>query len=416
MRTGRDGTLELTYCTNIHPGESLDEVEANLRSHTVAVKQQIAPGKAMGVGLRLSNQAASELMEDEARLERFRQGFGDHDLYVFTLNGFPYGSFHRERVKDHVYRPDWQTDERVWYTERLVEVLAQLLPPPAEGSISTSPLSYKPWLGSESESNAALHAGALRLATIAFGLFDRQQRGGPLIHLGIEPEPDCLIGNTAETVAFFEEWLLRHGTDHLVCKHGLSAAQAEAALREHIRVCYDTCHFAVEFETPEAALSAFARSGIHLGKIQLSAALRVPLDQIPRRTWVEVLEPFAESTYLHQVVARSGGGHLHRYADLPEALPHLMHDRAQEWRIHYHVPIFVDRFGDLRSTQGDITTTLDRVLADGSCRHLEIETYTWEVLPPRLKTEIVPSIVREYEWVLPHLNPSTAQDVNLCTT
>ncbi len=32
--------------------------------------------------------------------------------------------------------------------------------------------------------------------------------------------------------------------------------------------------------------------------------------------------------------------------------------------------------------------------------HLEIETYTWDVLPAELKASAVESIAREYEWAL----------------
>ena len=407
MRIRQGDSLELTYCANIHPGETLDEVEENIRTYATAVKKQVAPDDSMGIGLRLSNRAAEELTGNEARLERFCSLFEDHGLYAFTINGFPYGNFHRQRVKDEVYKPDWRTAERRIYTERLAEILARLLPDGVEGSISTSPISYKPWLANQNTRNDALRAGAGQLAETAFRLFEQRERTGQLIHIGMEPEPDCLIENTAETVSFFEEWLWIHGARRLTQEHGLASTQAEDILREHIRLCYDTCHFAVEFESPGEALSAFRRAGVRLSKIQISAALRVPLEKpdaagqrTSRNELIEALEPFAESTYLHQVVARSEDGTLHHYRDLPDALPCLMSEDAEEWRIHYHVPVFIDRFPHFYSTQEDITATLAQVLRDASCPHLEIETYTWEVLPDRLKTDIVPSIVREYAWVM----------------
>lgn len=402
MRIPHGEGLELTYCANIHPGETLDEVEENLHTHTVAVKRQVAPDAPMAVGLRLSASAAETLTEDAARLDRFHGLLEDCELYAFTINGFPYGAFHRQRVKDDVYKPDWRTAERRVYTERLAHILARLLPDGAEGSISTSPLSYKPWLREQSLQDEALRIGAEQLADVAFRLFEQQERTGQLIHVGLEPEPDCLIENTAETVSFFKEWLWRHGTDRLRRERGLNGAQAEDLLRAHIRLCYDTCHFAVEFESPSEALAAFEAAGILIGKIQISAALRVPLDEpgsAMRRTLVDALEPFAESTYLHQVAARSANGALHRYPDLPDALPRLPTDEAEEWRIHYHVPVFIDRFPHFRSTQEDITATLAHALRNGSRPHLEIETYTWEVLPEQLKTDVVSSIAREYAWV-----------------
>ena len=407
MRIRQGDSLELTYCANIHPGETLDEVEENLRTYATAVKKQVAPDAAMGIGLRLSSRAAEELTGNEAKLDRFCSLLENHGLYAFTINGFPYGNFHRQRVKDEVYKPDWRTAERRIYTERLAEILARLLPDGVEGSISTSPISYKPWLENQDARNDALRAGSVHLAEIAFRLFEQRERSGQLIHIGIEPEPDCLIENTAETVSFFKEWLWTHGARRLTREHGLTSTQAEDILREHIRLCYDTCHFAVEFEPPGEALSSFERAGIRLSKIQISAALRVPLgepdaadQQATRNALIEALEPFAESTYLHQVVARAQDGTLHHYPDLPDALPCLVTEHAEEWRIHYHVPVFIDRFPHFYSTQGDIVTTLAQVLQNASCPHLEIETYTCEVLPDPLKTDIVSSIVREYAWVM----------------
>lgn len=407
MRIRQGDSLELTYCANIHPGETLDEVEENIRTYATAVKKRAAPDAPMGIGLRLSNRAAEELTENKDKLDRFYSLLENHGLYAFTINGFPYGNFHRQRVKDEVYKPDWRTAERRIYTERLADILARLLPDGVEGSISTSPISYKPWLENQDARDDALRAGSERLAEIAFRLFEQRERSGQLIHIGIEPEPDCLIENTAETVSFFEEWLWTHGATRLTREHGLASGQAEDILREHIRLCYDTCHFAVEFESPREALTAFKQAGVRLSKIQISAALRVPLGapdasdrQATRNALVEALEPFAESTYLHQVVARSRDGTLHRYRDLPDALPCLVAEKAEEWRIHYHVPVFIDRFPHFYSTQEDIEGTLAQVLRDASCPHLEIETYTWEVLPERLKTDIVPSIAREYAWVI----------------
>ncbi|MXW65153.1 MAG: xylose isomerase [Bacteroidetes bacterium SB0662_bin_6] len=407
MRIRQGDGLELTYCANIHPGETLDEVEENIRTYAAAVKKQAAPDTSMGIGLRLSNRAAEELTGNEAGLEGFCSLLENHGLYAFTINGFPYGNFHRQRVKDEVYKPDWRTAERRIYTERLADILARLLPAGVEGSISTSPISYKPWLENQDARDDALRAGSGHLSEIAFRLFEQRERSGQLIHIGIEPEPDCLIENTAETISFFEEWLWTHGARRLTREQGLTSTQAEDILREHIRLCYDTCHFAVEFESPREALTAFAQAGVRLSKIQISAALRVPLGepgaadrQATRNALVEALEPFAESTYLHQVVARAPDGTLHRYRDLPHALPFLVNEKAEEWRIHYHVPVFIDRFPHFYSTQADIEATLTQVLQEASCSHLEIETYTWEVLPDPLKTDIVPSIVREYAWVL----------------
>lgn len=400
MHVEKDGFFHLTYCTNIHAGETWAEIESNLREFTLPLKELVSPQADFGVGLRLSNKAAEDLLSD-GNLPRFREWLDGRGLYVYTLNGFPYGGFHRQVVKDDVYRPDWTDSERLAYTRRLIRILSEVMPSNLEGSISTSPLSYKPWL-SDSERPAVMEASAVNFAEAAFTMFTLREKSGQLIHVGIEPEPSCLIENTAETVSWFEDSLLMHGSARLRSVHGLSRGQAEEVLRSHIRICYDTCHFAVEFEEPEYALSTFRKAGIELSKIQISAALRVPL-AADRADLADDLESFAESTYLHQVVARRSDGSLSHYADLPDALPDLATSDEVEWRIHYHVPIFVDRYERLFSTQRDIVATLDWIRQERTCSHLEIETYTWEVLPADLKTDVVTSLQREFEWTLAQL-------------
>ena len=315
MRTGSDNAFHLTYCTNIHPGEDWATVASTLKQHLPMLKAQLAPETPFGVGLRLSNQAAHTLLSGD-RLPQFRRWLDDEGLYVFTLNGFPYGSFHGEVVKDRVYAPDWRTRERVDYTIRLARILAQLAPDGTAGSISTSPLSYKPWLdGSATEE--AFHTGSRHLAEVAVALAQIEDETGVHLHVDLEPEPDCLIENTAESIAFFEDWLWPVGGARLANALNVGEETAQSLLRRHIQLCYDTCHFAVEYETPAEAFAQFAAAGVPIGKVQLSAALRVPLPLAGRSAIAERLQPFAEATYLHQVVERRPDGSLHRYPDLP---------------------------------------------------------------------------------------------------
>ncbi len=395
----------LTYCSNIHPGERWEDVFAQLEAHLPALKARLAPERPFGVGLRLSDAAARTLLRRD-RLARFRDWLDARGLYVFTLNGFPYGGFHRQVVKDRVYAPDWRTEERARYTLRLVRILAALVPDGMEGSISTSPLSYKPWVaGDPAAWEDAFRAGSRHLADAAAAMARVYEDAGTLLHVDLEPEPDCLIENTSETVGFFQNWLWPVGRRHLARHLGCAEEEAETHLRRHVGICYDTCHFAVEYEEPAEALARFAEAGIHVGKVQISAALKVDLPEAPeaRRALADRLRPFAESTYLHQVIERRASGALHHYADLPDALEHLAHTEARTWRIHYHVPIFVGDYLGLQSTQDGIVETLRALPETSGCRHLEIETYTWDVLPEALKTDLDASIEREYRWVLEHL-------------
>ncbi|NEO99670.1 MAG: metabolite traffic protein EboE [Symploca sp. SIO2E9] len=401
MKIGTNSNFHLTYCSNIHPGESWSEVFENLKKYLPALKAKLSPQAAFGIGLRLANGASKELLAGD-NLSQFQDWLHQQDLYVFTLNGFPYGGFHRQVVKDQVYAPDWSKSERVEYTLRLAKILAALLPAGMDGGISTVPLSYKPWWTNEKARESVMSQCSFNLATVAAEMARIREQTGKLLHLDLEPEPDGLIENAAEVIDFFQEWLFPKGGASLAENLEISSASAASLLREHIQVCYDTCHFSVEYEEPATVFSQLQAAGIGIGKIQLSAALQVKLpEETQGRGMVEDrLRPFAESTYLHQVIERHADGSLHQYPDLVSALPYLEKTQAQEWRTHFHVPIFIRDYQILQSTQADIVTVLKLLQENHACQHLEIETYTWEVLPPQIKIDILASIEREYEWVL----------------
>lgn len=399
MRIASDRFFHLTYCTNIHPGESWSAVFANLGQYVPDLKARLSPDKPFGIGLRLSDATARELLRDDA-LAKFKTWLTERDLYVFTLNGFPYGGFHRQVVKDRVYAPDWRDPARVDYTLRLARVLATLLPADMDGGISTVPISYKPWFSSEAERAAALEQASLNLARVTAELTVIRDATGRTLHVDLEPEPDCLLENSIETVDFFQRWLLPVGGAWLAKAQNISGADAEAKLLTHIGVCYDTCHFALQYEAPTAALSRITAAGVRIGKVQLSAALKAPMPAAAneRRAVIERLRPFAEPTYLHQIVERRADDSLHHHTDLStDTSPH---PDAREWRIHFHVPIFSGDYHGVYSTQAGITATLETLRETRVCPHLEIETYTWEVLPHELKLDLSVSIQREYEWVL----------------
>ncbi len=405
-----DGSFHLTYCTNIHPGNGWEEVFANLRQYAPALKERLSPDAPFGIGLRLSARESEELLEGD-RLHRFRAFLQEHGLYVALINGFPFGSFHKRVIKDDVFAPDWRDEERVRYTLRLVEILKRLLPEGLDGGISTSPLSYKRWAGAGDP--AASERLTRNIVRVAEALVRTRQETGKRIHLDIEPEPDGLIENSAETIAFFQDWLLPAGAPLLADALGVSAEEARGHLLDHVQVCFDTCHFAVEYEGIETALDRFARAGIQIGRVQISSALKVPLppDEPGRAQLARQLEPFAESTYLHQVIEQGNDGALRRYPDLAQALPALSETEASEWRIHFHVPLFVGEYGRFGSTQAEILPLFRLLPHRPFTRHLEIETYTWDVLPPSLKQDLLESIHREYRWVLDAFHGAFAEEI-----
>ncbi|WP_460922679.1 metabolite traffic protein EboE [Pontibacter brevis] len=397
----------LTYCTNIHPGETWEDVFQQLQTYLPPLKNKLSPDHPFGIGLRLSNQASEQLLEGE-QLQEFKQWLQEQGLYVFTMNGFPYGGFHNQSVKDDVHKPDWTTDERLNYTVRLAHILAALLPDGMEGGISTSPLSYKPWyLEADNSKVKSVFSNATdNLVSLVKDLIQLKQETGKTIHIDIEPEPDGLLENSKEVINYYHDWLLPAGEKALQESHGLTKEEAQKTVLEHIQVCYDVCHFALAYEKPAEAFAKLTHAGIKIGKVQLSAALKthLPKDVETRGELAEAFACFAESTYLHQVVERGDGGEMCQYPDLTFALQHIRKPNAVEWRMHFHVPLFTQSYSGLESTQQDIVDVLALLQQKQLTSHLEVETYTWDVLPEDMKKDLSESIQRELEWVLTNIN------------
>jgi len=395
MKVQADPPLHLTYCLNVHPGESWRENFAAIRDHALRVRDRVAPNRPFGLGLRLSAQAAGELAEPAAMGE-FRDFLACENLYVFTINGFPYGQFHDTAVKESVYRPDWRTRERREYTIALADILAALLPEGLTGSISTAPCSYKPWITGDRD----VRAMAETLCDVVAHLADLHRATGREIVLALEPEPDCYVENTDEVIAFFTGPLPAYGAAYLAGKLGAACATAEELIRRHLGVCFDTSHLAVEFEDLPAALGRLRTAGVRIAKVHLSAALQTAATRAAR----EQLREFCDPVYLHQVKARRADGSPASYADLPQALADPADGPGEQWRIHFHVPLFFGRLGELASTNSLLVGDFAAALRAGATEHLEIETYTFNVLPGELRpADVADGIACEYEWVMREL-------------
>ena len=379
----------LTYCTNIHAGEPLDEVMASLAAHLPEIKAGVAGGAPLGVGLRLGYAAASRLREPAA-LAQLKRFLAEGNYYVFTINGFPYGAFHGRTVKEDAYKPDWSTPERLAYTDLLADILSELLPAGQDGSVSTVPCTFKPWAEGRLEAITEL---LIRHVAHLVGI---AAETGQTIALALEPEPCCYLETVDEAVAFFNGQLFsRAGVGRLAAITGLTPAAAEGAMRRHIGVCYDVCHAAVEFEDPKASVERLRASGIGIAKLQLSSALKVAAFD---RESARHLAAFAEPVYLHQVV-QSRDGSLRRFVDLPQALAEGA-AAGGEWRVHFHVPVFLEQMQHFGTTQAFLAEILRMHRASPISRHLEVETYTWDVLPASYRSVSLSSaIARELNWV-----------------
>lgn len=389
----RIGGQHLTYCSNIHAGESWVSVRDTLAAVLPELRARLAWSGAMGIGLRLSASAA-EALDDPAALEEFRRFLADGPYYVFTINGFPYGAFHHTRVKEHVYEPDWRDPRRLVYTNRLAGLLAQL----TEGvnvvapSVSTVPGAFRP-LVQDDGARGAVADGLLRHASY---LVDLRRRTGRIITLAIEPEPACQMETTGEVIEFLTRWVCDPDRVAGVARE-VGVAMTVEDVRAHLGLCLDTCHLAVAHEEPVAALDAIEAAGIRIHKVQVSSALSVGAPQAT--VSLTALERFADDTYLHQVVEQ--GATLTRFTDLPDALAAARRKAAGHgpWRVHFHVPVFLEALGPFLTTQRHLQATVQEVLRRRLCSQFEVETYTWDVLPPEHRTSgLVPAIARELAW------------------
>ncbi len=373
----------LAYCTNIHPAETWAETKRILESHVLAVRdllrvrgllEEDAP---FAIGLRLSAVAAKELLDGDA-LTVFKRWLEETNSYVFTINGFPYGSFHGTRVKEKVFQPDWSERARLEYTKNLFRILAVIARPGTGASVSTLPGSHKTFHADES-------LICENLLELAEWLEDLSQETGHDFHLGLEPEPLGHFENTVETIAFFER---------------LHAEAADGELlRRRIGLNYDACHFALQYDDARTSLDALVSAGIRLSKIHLSSALAfTPRDH----TAMEAIRAFDEPTYFHQVLLRDLSGEITRFIDLPDFLNAGIEGADyDEARVHFHIPLDAEPASPLRSTRSHVRELLAwRNDHPDACGHYEIETYTWAVLPGGLQRPVEEQIAGEYAWVL----------------
>jgi sugar phosphate isomerase/epimerase len=384
MQPCSNSTVRLTYCLNIHPGETWDENFSAIKTHALAVRDRVSRDRDFGLGLRLSRRAA-ESLNQPAAMQEFRHFLQENRLYVFTINGFPYGTFHGKPVKESVYQPDWRTEERRDYTMLLADVLAQLLPDGMSGSISTVPGSYKAWIESEEDKKCI----AAHLAECAAHQQAIHERTGRQICLCLEPEPDCLMETTSETVAFFEQYLLGGTCDPI--------APAEV-IRRYVGVCFDTCHMAVQFEDLESGLSMLRDRGIRVPKVQLSAALELTDFSTDS---IRALKAYCDPVYLHQTKVLCENGTTESWPDLSEEmLENIGETAARRLRTHFHVPLYFEGSGQFSSTARDLTPGFFDMVLKQDQAHLEIETYTFDVLPQQLRSmPVEESIEKEFRWV-----------------
>lgn len=393
MDLGR-GLGHLTYSTLVHPADDWPQLWDSLQRYLPQVKRRISPNAPFGVCIRLSHLTAAELSAKKAERDTLKAFLQDQDLYVYTANAFVYGVFKNTQIKEQVYEPDWRTPERREYTIQVADILADICPAWATPSIQTAPLGFKPRVTGP-DVVAAFTDNVLQVVAHLVRL---EQTTGTLLTLGLEPEPRCYLETTDETIAYFQDYLYT-GTSaqRIATLAQVPMDTAIAALRRHLGVTFDIGHQAVGFEDIPVSLQKLVDAGIPIVKLQEAASMYI--GEVTDEK-IAALQRFTKTIYLSQT-AECRGDHLEHYLNLEDAMAGWATDKTpRQWRTHFHVPVFLEDLGPLKSTRFALEQALAMHKKTPLSRHLEIETYTWDVLPDHLKTgDIVEYVCRELEWV-----------------
>lgn len=389
-----NGYGHLTYSTLVHPGDTWPDMKNSLITYVPEVKKRFSPDAPMGVSLRLANATVEELLakpEERVWLKRFLQ---DNQLYIFTVNAFPYGPFKGEIVKEKVYEPDWSTDARTQYTMHIADILAEVTDQSIEPTIQTAPLAYRPKV-INSEYIDLFNENIYRVIA---HLMNLEKSSGHRVKLAVEPEPFCFLETIPETVEWFKNKIYSLTAAEKISKFsGQPLSEVFGATRRYLGVVLDICHQSVEFENIIDDINLLSNAGIPIFKLQEAAALRV--DNVTPEI-VEELKKYTGTIYLSQTTELRNGV-ITRFLNLEDAIASWENEPGpREWRTHFHVPVFLKDLGPFQTTRSGIDDALQVHARTPLSNHLEIETYTWDVLPEHLKSgDITEYVVRELEYV-----------------
>ncbi len=390
----KNGLGHLSYSTLVHAGDTWQEMNASLRQFVPAVKARVSPDSPFAVSLRISADSAKTLTESAEERQALAEFLAKEGLYVYTVNAFPYGPFKGDVVMERVYEPDWTTDERVNYTNSVADILAEISPATVNPSIQSAPLAFKPRVTGD-DYVAKFTTNVFRVIAHLIAL---EHSTGRRVKLALEPEPACYLETTDETVTFFTEKIYSEaGIRELAAIAEIPISEAEGAMRRYLGIVFDIGHQAVGFEDITASLKKIVAAGIPIFKLQEAAALWVQslsLEMLP------ALRKFTDTIYLSQS-SLLRNGEITKFLNLGEALDAFEANPIEtEMRTHFHVPVFLEELGPFRTTRFAVQDALRMHREQPLSDHLEIETYTWDVLPAELKTgDIIEYVTRELEFV-----------------
>lgn len=389
-----NGLGHLTYSTLVHPGDTWEDMWTSLTTYVPKVKARVCPNDPFGISLRLSASSAQTLVNNKAERDKLKKFLNDNNMYLYTVNAFPYGPFKNQIVKEQVYEPDWRSEERTQYTINVADVLADVVPANISPSIQSAPLGFKPRVtGPDVVASFTDH-----VLRVAAHLVKLEAQTGRTVTLALEPEPYCFLETTDEVVEYFGKHLYSGAAAEKLAKLArIPISEAHVALRRHVGVVFDICHQAIEYENISECLQKLVDAGIPIFKLQEAAAMRIP--NVTQKI-VDTLKRYSKTIYLTQTVEKKDGK-LNRFLNLEDAFQAWESNPGdREWRVHFHVPVFLDDLGEFGTTRFAIEEALKFHKNKPLSRQLEIETYTWDVLPDHLKTgDIVDYVCRELEWV-----------------
>jgi sugar phosphate isomerase/epimerase len=388
------GLGHLTYSTLVHQTDNWDQLWKSVNTYLPAVKARVAPHEKFGVCLRTSAPSAELLSAEPTKVADLKKFFADNDLYLYTANAFVYGVFKKQIIKEDVYEPDWATPERREYTKKVANLLAELAPEGINPSIQSAPLGFKPKVTGDD----VVEAYTSNVVDVVAHLVELKKKTGKTVTLGLEPEPRCYLETTDETVKYFTEELFSGKTAQSLAKAtGLNEADAAAAMKKHMGVVFDIGHQAVGYEDIPASLQKLVDNGVQIVKLQEAASMYIP--DVNQKI-VDALQSFAKTIYLSQTCQKKDGKQTW-FLNLEDAFEDWYKNPGpREWRTHFHVPVFLDDLGAFGTTRFALEQALAFHKKTPLSTHLEIETYTWDVLPDHLKTgDIVEYVTRELEWV-----------------
>lgn len=389
-----NGLGHLSYSTLVHPGDTWAEMNASLREFVPKIKARVSPNSPFAVSLRISAASAKTLTESSSERKALSDFLTTEGLYLYTVNAFPYGPFKGEVVMERVYEPDWTTDDRVNYTNSIADILAEVAPAGVNPSIQTAPLAFAPNVAGEAYIAKFTH----NVFRVIAHLRALEERTGRRVKLAIEPEPACYLETTDETVAWFQKRIYSQaGIRELADIASIPLSEAEGAIRRYLGIVFDIGHQSVGFENITESLNKIVGAGIPIFKLQEAASLWVEELTLQK---VESLRRFTETIYLSQTSLKQNG-QITKFLNLGDALDAFVANPVTtEMRTHFHVPVFLSEIGPFQTTRFGVQEALKMHRETPLSDHLEIETYTWDVLPPELKTgDIIDYVSRELEFV-----------------